>query len=296
VPELNSRSVKTAEVVADTLRRQIVRGDLAIGDNLLPEDELTSAFGIARTTLREALRILESEGLLTIRRGRGGGGTVTAPDVEHLAKGLAVALQLERTTIGDLDDVRQLLEPQLAGRLARQYTPEDMRAISDAIDVAAEAAEAEDTSAFGRASAVVHETLMERSGNRTLATLSRLLHELVQEYYLNAASRSDAALMQRAVRSQRKLINLIEEGNADAAEAHWREHMSYTIDRQDRSEPLDIFRGQSALRRAVRTGPAKAISNRRASPDGSASNSSADPSPAPALCAQGLGAEGLAPI
>ncbi|MEI8241045.1 MAG: GntR family transcriptional regulator, partial [Actinomycetota bacterium] len=68
---------KTGEAVAAFLRRRIVRGELPVGTKLPTEEELTERFGIARTTLREALRVLESQGLIHIKRGRGGGGTVT---------------------------------------------------------------------------------------------------------------------------------------------------------------------------------------------------------------------------
>ena len=74
-----SRRPKAHERVANILRDRIVTGELAAGDRLPPEDELTTQFGIARTTLREALRVLESQGLLLIRRGRGGGPVVTHP-------------------------------------------------------------------------------------------------------------------------------------------------------------------------------------------------------------------------
>ncbi len=235
------RAPKTGEVVADHLRRLIARGELQIGDHLPPEDELTIDFGVARTTLREGLRILESQGLIRIRRGRGGGGIVTSPDLERLAKGLAVALQLQQTTMGDLDDARQLLEPRLVARLAYAHEPEDLVSLAEAVDVAAEAAEADDTAAFGRAALAVHETIMELAGNRTLATLSRLLHELVATYYEQAAARSDQARMRRAVRSYRKLVRLIDAGDADAAEGHWRRQMAYTIEGIDPAEPLDAF-------------------------------------------------------
>jgi DNA-binding FadR family transcriptional regulator len=236
-----SRVPKTGEVVADHIRRQIVHGELQVGDYLRPEDELTAEFGVARTTLREALRILETQGLIRIRRGRGGGGVVTVPDLERLAKTLAVALQLQHTTIGDLDEARQLLEPQLVARLAESHTAEDLAALEAVIETASQAAEADDTEAFGLAVTALHEMIMERSGNRTLATLSRLLHELVLEYYERSASRSDQTLMRRAVRSHHKLLRLLSEGNAKEAEEHWQRHMSFTIDAQDRDEPLDAF-------------------------------------------------------
>ena len=108
--------------------------------------------------------------------------------------------------------------------------------------MAAKAADADDFEAFGRAAARVHETLMERSGNRTLATLSLLLHELVQDYYDRSAELSDRSTVQQAVRSYRKLIRLINAGDAEAAEVHWRKQMSYTINTQDRYRTLDVFR------------------------------------------------------
>jgi len=240
-PASNRRHRKTGEAIAESLRRRIARGKLAIGEFLPPEDEITSQFGVARTTAREALRILESQGLIRIRRGRGGGGVVTSPKVEHLAEGLAVMLQLQHVTIGDLYDARQLLEPQLAARMASQHSPEDVRALGAAIDGASAAAEAADLRAFGAAAAGVHEALMERSGNRTLATLSRLLHQLVLEYYERASSTTDQPAMRKAVNSYRKLLRLIEAGDAAGAESHWRKQMSYTIDRTNRDERFDTY-------------------------------------------------------
>ncbi|MDQ1431505.1 MAG: GntR family transcriptional regulator, transcriptional repressor for pyruvate dehydrogenase complex, partial [Actinomycetota bacterium] len=133
-PDQQIRMPKTGEVVAERLRRQIARGELTIGQRLPPEDELTAVFGIARTTLREALRILESQGLLEIRRGRAGGPVVTMPKIDSLAEGLAVTLQLQGTTAGDLDIARQLIEPRLAGRLAQSHTTDDLVALQTAAD------------------------------------------------------------------------------------------------------------------------------------------------------------------
>ncbi len=237
----DGRTQKTGEAVAGQLRRKIVRGELTIGERLPPEDELTSQLGIARTTLREALRILESQGLLAIKRGRGGGPIVTMPPVDPLAQGLAALLQLQGTTLGDLDEARQLLEPTLAARLATRHTDGDLDALRDAVEAAAAAAKAVDHSAFAAAAANVHETLVERAGNTTLATFSRLLHELVQEYYSRAAAQADEAMMQRAVRSYRKLVRLVEAGDGDAAAAHWRTLMHFTGSRRAANDPLDLF-------------------------------------------------------
>jgi GntR family transcriptional regulator, transcriptional repressor for pyruvate dehydrogenase complex len=240
-PDQQIRMPKTGEVVADRLRRQIARGELTIGQRLPPEDELTAVFGIARTTLREALRILESQGLLEIRRGRTGGPVVTMPRIDSLAEGLAVTLQLQGTTAGDLDVARQLIEPRLAARLAEAHTPEDLVALQAAAARAGRAADAFDRAAFGAAAAGMHETLMERSGNTTLTTFSRLLHALVAQYYVTSATLSDQDKMHRAVRSYRKLVRLIDAGDADAAEEHWRKQMTFTIEGWQRNQRVDLF-------------------------------------------------------
>ncbi len=225
----NASAKKAHEVVADQLRQRIVNGELAAGDRLPPEDELTVQFGIARTTLREALRVLESQGLIAIRRGRGGGPVVTHPDLAPAATALAVSLQLQRTTVGDLDAARRLIEPQIARQLAITHSSDDIAALNSVIDEAAAAAENDDPVGFGSCAAAVHETLMERSGNNTMATISMLLHEMVQAYYRQGIANTDQRAMRRAVRSYRKLIVLIEAGDADAAVAHWEAQMSFTI-------------------------------------------------------------------
>jgi GntR family transcriptional regulator, transcriptional repressor for pyruvate dehydrogenase complex len=239
--EAQIRTAKTGAVVAERLRREIARGELTIGQRLPPEDELTEMFGIARTTLREALRILESQGLLEIRRGRSGGPVVTMPKIHSLAEGLAVTLQLQGTTAGDLDIARRLIEPRLAGWLAESHTGDDVAALRVAADRAALAAEASDRVAFGAAALGMHEMLIERAGNTTLATISHLLHSLVAQYYLQSAARSDDEQMHRAVRSYRTLVRLIEAGDAVAAEEHWRKQMTFTIEGWQRHQSVDLF-------------------------------------------------------
>ena len=79
------RQPRLADMVASVLRERIVNGELADGDLLPKQDELLEEFRISRPSLREALRILESEGLLTVRRGNVGGSVVEAPNAESSA-------------------------------------------------------------------------------------------------------------------------------------------------------------------------------------------------------------------
>jgi DNA-binding FadR family transcriptional regulator len=221
---------KTGEIVAGMLRSRIVSGELPIGSKLPTEEELTEAFGIARTTLREALRILESQGLIHIKRGRGGGGTVTMPDLSRLSEAFAAALQLRRTSFADLDTARRLIEPELAAWLARSHTAEDEDALEEIARSARDAANANDNRRFASAASRFHRAIVERAGNTTLSLYSQLLNELVENRYLLGALDSSQALMQRAARSYAKLVALISAGDADGARSHWQKQMTYMIE------------------------------------------------------------------
>ena len=82
---------------------------------------------------------------------------------------------------------------------------------------------------------------MERAGNNTLATFSRLLHALVAQYYVVSAALSDQERMHRAVRSYRKLVKLIDAGDASGAEEHWRKQMTFTIEGWQEHQRLNLF-------------------------------------------------------
>jgi DNA-binding FadR family transcriptional regulator len=231
------------ELVAAEIRQQIVRGELVAGQRLPPEEALTEQFGIARTTLREALRVLESQGLLKIRRGRNGGPVVTHPDLRPAADALAISLQLQKTTLTDLDSARRLIETRVARELALHHEERDLVVLDHAIQEAAEAAELEDAEAFGLAAARVHQALMESTGNNTITTIASLLTSMVTAYYRGSVTDVDQLAMRRAVRAYRKLLRLIRAGDADGAEAHWDSLMAFTITGHDPAAEVQIAEG-----------------------------------------------------
>lgn len=235
--DVASPAPKTHARVVEQLRRQILSGELPEGAHLPSEEDLTARLGVARTTLREALRVLESQGLIAIRRGRGGGPVVTHPSLEPVSIALTTSLGLQGATVRDLDDARRMIETRIAGQLARQHSEEDIAALQAAIDQAAGAAEREDAHAFGLAAAAVHEALVERSGNCTLTTLSALLSQMVRAYYTRNPD-LDRRLMRRAVRGYNKLVDLIRAGDEAGAAAHWEATMRYTMGAHDPEQLL----------------------------------------------------------
>src|SRR6201996_2829510 len=132
-PEQRARVPKAAELVAADLRRQIIRGELAEGDALPPESDLMARFGVSRPTLREAFRVLESENLITIRRGARGGARVQPPGREVAARYAAFTLEYRGVTVRDVYDARAALEVPSVGKLARERTTEDLEVLDRAL-------------------------------------------------------------------------------------------------------------------------------------------------------------------
>jgi DNA-binding FadR family transcriptional regulator len=214
--------------IADELRRQIVAGELVEGDLLGREPELVERFGVSRPSLREALRILEAEGLIDVVRGVLGGVVVRAPDVRITARTAALVLQARNVSLADVHEARSLIEPVavrvVASSRSRRAAAAELRErIDDEVRVIL------DPEAFGPASARFHERLVALAGNQTLSIVAEMLNEIVARA-VTAVSRSAAstseATRRRGIRSQERLVSLIEAGEAAEAEAHWRTHMA----------------------------------------------------------------------
>ena len=215
--------------IADELRRLIVSGELSEGDSLGREPDLIERFGVSRPSLREALRILEAEGLISVVRGMLGGVVVHAPDGRMTARTAALVLQARNVSLADVHEALSLLEPTavrvVASLRSRRSAASDLRQlIDDQLRVIM------DPEAFGRANARFHERLVALAGNQTLSIVAEMLNEIVARAVTavskTGSARGAIATRRRGIRSQERLVSLVESGKASEAEAHWRAHMT----------------------------------------------------------------------
>ena len=100
---------------------------------LPPEREMLEQYGVARGTLREALRYLEMQGVLTIKPGPGGGPVVNAPDARPLAGVIALLLQRANAPFKTILEARELLEPAMASMAAERGDKEEIASIAETI-------------------------------------------------------------------------------------------------------------------------------------------------------------------
>lgn len=229
------RAPKTAELIATQLRSQIVRGVLQPGATLPLESDLMEQFGVSRPTLREAFRILEVETLIMVRRGSRGGARVTAPDVSVAARYVGLLLQMQGTTIEDVYQARMVSEPPCARLLALRRTKQDLQDLRDVVnELQAEVDEKEpfvpDPDKWSTLTYRIHELILQRSGNRTLAVQGAVLQDIAATHLRTRIIHGDGvydtpAQFKRVIRSYRNFVDLVEKKDADGAEKHWRSHM-----------------------------------------------------------------------
>src|SRR5690242_14109340 len=170
------RSPKTAELVAGTLRRMVVDGQLKDGDFLPNEAELMAHFAVSRPTLREAVRVLESERLVEVRRGSRTGARVRVPGPEIVARPAGLLLELSGATIADLLTAKAGIEPMAARLLAESGTTDAF----DELDVLTEqlVADGHESGRLAESTGLFHLRVVQLSGNATLSVVAGMLHEI----------------------------------------------------------------------------------------------------------------------
>ena len=210
---------KVYEQIADQLLGQIASRQLNPGDVLPPERELTQLYRAGRSSVREALRILESKGLIE----SGGNGTFTvAPYRNLLDSSLDLLVAVEEADYGELFEVRRILEAEAAAHAAQRRTREDLRAMADAVDGMAQGLASEEQ--FIEADLRFHLTVAEATRNRVLVHLihavrALLLRALASSYHIPGSP-------ERAVEMHRKILAAVESGDADEARRLMREHVA----------------------------------------------------------------------
>jgi len=218
-----------AGMVALRVRQMIVKGELTEGDWLPTEAELMDQFGVSRPTLREAFRLLEADSLIRIRRGPPGGARVHLPGPDAAAPLFGLLLTLAGTTVRDVYEARLVIEPTAARWLAEH---------GDAARHAELRREADDTRAalgdparFAASSVRFHQRIVELSGNRTLATVTGMLIEILTRHMELALreSREECSVVQmrqaHAARAYNRLADLVAKRDAVGAERFWHTHM-----------------------------------------------------------------------
>lgn len=209
---------KTYELVADRLLALIAARSLQPGDAVPAERELVESFRVGRSSVREALRMLESRGLIR----NGGNGSFTVAEFQNpLHESLALLLSVDEADQAELFEVRRLLEGETAALAATRRAGEHIGRMVEAVDAMARGLDSE--RAYIEADLAFHLTIAEACGNRVVSHLMHAIRGQVQRVLGTAFSVPGSA--ERSLEQHREILAAIEAGDADEARRTMQEHI-----------------------------------------------------------------------
>jgi GntR family transcriptional repressor for pyruvate dehydrogenase complex len=171
------KSTRIYQEIVRQVKQLIAEGKLKSGDRLPPERDLAEKFMVSRTSVREALRALQSRGLIDIRAGEG--AFVRDISVDTLIEPLALVILPHREAVGELFEARRLLEPAIAGLAARRATREELGEMERILDEQAKEV------AQGRTGvaqdAALHSAIANSAHNRAITRIVNALMDLLTQ-------------------------------------------------------------------------------------------------------------------
>ncbi len=204
VDTIGHRHQALRDQVLAEIRQRIVDGDYPPGTRLT-EERLAADFGVSRNPVREALRVVETEGFVTLTPRRG--AVVATPDAG---------------TIGDLFAIRGSLEATAARLAAERATPDDIAALRGLLDAARLATDEQDLTRVAQLNNDLHRLCIAITGNRWLMTMSSALYLHVHWVFrIGAAERAPHSWAEHI-----RIVDAIEAHDPDVAEAAVRAHLS----------------------------------------------------------------------
>jgi DNA-binding FadR family transcriptional regulator len=213
---------KASDVLANELRERILSGEFAEGTGLPAERELVAQTRMSRTTVREALRILEVQGLITIRAGRTGGAFVQQPGEDAMISTVSLLIRGGRLRLASLLEVREAIEPFCARLAALNRTDDDLSDMDEANRLIESAVGRLDT--FLEANVEWHIAVARASHNELL---SGLMVALSRASYAATEDETfvDQDVRATAVRAHATITQAIRDKDPDAAARRMTRHV-----------------------------------------------------------------------
>ena len=224
------RAPRVAEIVASRLRDDILSGRLREGDVLPSQESLFTEFGVSPPALREAIHLLETDGLVSVRRGNVGGAVVHLPSAARTAHMIGMVLQSRSATPADVSGALLHLEPICAGMCAARE--DRMTAVVPHLEEEIDRQETQfgDTAQYVPNARRFHEALVSRCGNEPMILLIGSL-ELIWSAHESSVWSDEPdpmrqATMRAALRDHHRLLDAIRDGNAEQAVRLAQDHLA----------------------------------------------------------------------
>lgn len=224
---------RLSDKIIGVLETAVKSGDLALGEKLPSEEKLAAQFKVSKVAVREALREMESRGLIKKKRGMYGGNFVSAPDLKRVGDSLISCFEYGTLTEEEMIDFRQTFEPILIGKAALMRTESDLEAMRQNI------AECEKDLALGQTDVVKHinfHVLIARAcGNRLFVAVMEAMSEIFES--IAKDWQEDTSKMRRDIEYNKSFYDCILHRKVADAERLMKDHFDLT--RKFREEDLE---------------------------------------------------------
>ena len=224
------RQPRVAEIIAARLRDDILSGRIKEGEVLPSQDGLLAEFGVSPPALREAIHMLEMDGLISVRRGNMGGAVVHLPSADRTAHMISMVLQSRSATPADVSGALMHLEPICAGMCAARK--DRMTEVVPHLEgeIARQTAQFDDMARYVPNARRFHEAVVSRCGNEPMILLIGSL-ELIWSAHESSvwADENDPLnrkTMRAALRDHQRLLDAIRDGDEVRAVRLATEHLA----------------------------------------------------------------------
>lgn len=206
-----SKPEKAAQVVARQIKKAVLSGEVSVGDKLPGERDMITQFGYSRSVIREALRLLEDDGLIRLYAGRNGGAVVTNPDTTQIMSNIDMLLRLQQTGVSEVHEAQRLIEPEVVRLAIAKATAEDFVRIRETIELIE--AHPDDIELVRVQSNRFHTLLGEATKNNVIAIIAGILRQIVVDFNY----KGDASEALAIARIHRRILEAIESKSTDVA-------------------------------------------------------------------------------
>ncbi|HDR9868695.1 TPA: FadR family transcriptional regulator [Burkholderia cenocepacia] len=224
-----SRAIKRGDQVAELIKRRINDGQARPGKRLDKEAELQQQFNVSRGSIREALKALEVQGLVSLSTGPDGGATITRVPLARAFQSLQNYLFFESITLEDIYAVRRTLEPMVAAGAVPYLSDADFEALERSVSVC-EPFEARHDEALDQRHEDIHfhDVLAAAHPNAFLRSLCQIINQMLHTLVIvagNVTQRDYQAFGRNTVAAHRAILEAARRGDADAVAQLMTAHM-----------------------------------------------------------------------
>jgi DNA-binding FadR family transcriptional regulator len=227
--------------VVEQIQEAIIDGHLKVGDRLPAERELKAMLQTSRSTLREALRVLEQKGLIEIKLGTGGGAMVKTVTPDLVAESLDLLIRSHKVSLRHIAEFRERVEADVVILATTRLRPSDLETLEKLLAEARRciAHGAEAVSDFLDADKDIHLYFAKITGNPIYITIQKTIHENIRRYYDEFLVMEDP-VMQENFKDLEDVVKAMASGNGqkagDIVRTHVRRFNNYMELRQQQGE------------------------------------------------------------